>query len=153
MLKGQKEMNKEQIEQALKDYRWMLSTLEIHRDAVTKMGDNGIKSATAQYGEEAGMPKGQGSNSDPVFNDVIRREIYSTRIILDYKRKVKEIQNRMKYITKPRDIEILHWMLEGKSFAWIGNHMKLSERHIRRIKDSIVDQMLEIMDSTCNKVS
>lgn len=31
------------------------------------MGDKDIKSATTQYGEEAGMPKGQGGNGDPVL--------------------------------------------------------------------------------------
>ncbi|WGT37323.1 hypothetical protein QH639_15920 [Lysinibacillus sp. 1 U-2021] len=98
---GQIIINKEQLKQAIKDYRWMMDTLEIHRNAVKGMGDLGIKSATAQYGEEAGTPKGQGSTSDPVFNDVIRREIYSTRIILDYKRKISEIQKRIDYITKP----------------------------------------------------
>ncbi|WP_442852705.1 LuxR C-terminal-related transcriptional regulator [Bacillus sp. J33] len=43
----------------------------------------------------------------------------------------------MHLISDDREIEVLHWLLEGKSNRWIAMHMGLSHSHIGRIKDSI----------------
>ncbi|MCQ4921386.1 helix-turn-helix domain-containing protein, partial [Phocaeicola vulgatus] len=58
--------------------------------------------------------------------------------------KVKMIQDRIHVIQDEREFEVLNWLLDGKSYSWIARHMGLSERHIRRIKDSIVEQMSEM---------
>jgi DNA-binding NarL/FixJ family response regulator len=49
----------------------------------------------------------------------------------------------MHLITEDREIEVLHWLLKGKSYRWIAMHMGLSHSHIGRIKDSIVKKMSE----------
>lgn len=131
-------MTKNEIANILKDYHWMLNSIKVMRESL-----NEVSSKVAQYGIEASMPHAKGNPGDPVFADVVRRSKYWKRIE-EYERKVKEIQKRIFVIKDDREIEVLNWILEGKSYSWIARHMGLSERHIRRIKDSIVEQMSDM---------
>ena len=45
-------------------------------------------------------------------------------------------------VTGDREVQVLNWMLDGKSQRLIGQHMALSATSIKRIKDSIVKQMM-----------
>jgi uncharacterized protein YerC len=129
-------MKKEQIAVILKDYQWMINSIKILRVSLNDAGE-GI---TGEYGSEAGQPKGQGTTSDPIYKEVLRRE-KRYRVIEKYKAKISIIQNRLHVIEDSREIEVLHWLLEGKSYRWIGRHMGLSFSHIKRIRDSIVEQL------------
>lgn len=129
-------MNKQEIENILKDYHWMLNSIKIMRESLKDAGEN----ITAQYGIESTLPKGKGGTSDPVLKEVIRRNKY-WRSVHGYEEKVSIIQKRIHLIENQKEKEVLHWILEGKSYRWISRHMKLSETHVRRIKDSIVSQM------------
>ncbi len=129
-------MKKEQIALILKDYHWMMNSIKILRQSLVDAGE-GI---TTQYGEEAGQPKAQGMTSDPVYKEVLRRE-KRHHVIEKYKAKLSVIQDQLHLINDDREVEVLHWLLEGKSYRWIGLHMGLSFSHIKRIRDSIVDQM------------
>lgn len=129
-------MNKQEIEQALRDYHWMLNSIKIMRESLKDAGDN----VTSQYGIEASLPKGKGKVSDPIYSEVVRRSKY-WRSVHGYEKKVSLIQKRIHLIQDDKEKEVLHWILEGKSYRWISRHMKLSETHVRRIKDSIVTQM------------
>ena len=128
-------MDKKEVENILKNYHWMLNSIKIMRET-----DAGISSKTGQYGLEASMPKPQGIPGDPVYRDVIRRSRYWKKI-KEYEEKVSAIQQRIHVIQDDRELEVLNWLLEGHSYSWIARHMGLSERHIRRIKDSIVEKM------------
>ncbi|MCM3395941.1 LuxR C-terminal-related transcriptional regulator [Cytobacillus oceanisediminis] len=133
-----KEAASNQIKSILKDYHWMMNSIKILRDSMKDAG----KGLTAQYGDAAGMPKAQGITMDPVYRECVRRERrYS--IIHKYEAKISVIQDRMHLITDERETEVLHWLLEGKSYRWIAMHMGLSHSHIGRIKDSIVKKMSE----------
>lgn len=127
-------MNKEEIENILKNYHWMLNSIKIMRES-----DLGISSKTAMYGLEATLPKAD-NPSDPVFNDVVRRSKYWKKIE-QYEKKVSAIQQHIDCITDEREFEVLNWIMDGKGYRWIARHMGLSEAHIRRIKDSIVDKI------------
>jgi len=133
-------MNKKEIEQILKDYHWMINSIKIMRKSLQEGGEERI---TAQYGDESALPKPKGTTSDPVYRELLRRE-KRWRKIEQYERKVKMIQDRIHVIQDEREFEVLHWLLDGKSYSWIAKHMGLSERHIRRLKDSIVEQMSEM---------
>jgi DNA-directed RNA polymerase specialized sigma subunit len=133
-------MNKKEIEQILKDYHWMINSIKIMRKSLQEGGEERI---TAQYGDESALPKPKGTTSDPVYRELLRRE-KRWRKIEEYERKVKMIQDRIHVIQDEREFEVLHWLLDGKSYSWIARHMGLSERHIRRLKDSIVEQMSEM---------
>lgn len=133
-----KEAASKQIESILKDYHWMMNSIKILRDSM-KDAREGL---TGQYGDAAGMPKAQGTTRDPVYREIVRRERrYS--VIKKYEDKISVIQDRMYLITDEREFEVLHWLLEGKSYRWIAMHMGLSHSHIGRIKDSIVKKMSE----------
>lgn len=132
-------MTDKQIEQLLKDYHWMINSVKMMREGLKDIG----QSLTAQYGIESGMPKAQGETSDPVFRGVIRRSKHHEKVI-GYESRVQIIQERLHVIEDVREAEVLHWILEGKGYSWIARHMSLSERHIRRLKDSIVQQMSEM---------
>jgi len=132
-------ITKYEIENILKDYHWMLNSIKIMRESLKDAGEG----LTAQYGIEAAMPKGKGKTSDPVYSEVIRRSKHWKKV-QGYEQKVKIIQERLHLITDERENEILHWILEGKGYRWIARHMGLSETHIRRIKDSIVQKMSEM---------
>jgi hypothetical protein len=129
-------MTHKEIEQILKDYHWMINSIKILRDSMKDAGEG----LTAQYGVEASLPKPKGVTGDPIYREVVRRE-KRWKKVAEYEEKVKIIQDRMIAITDDREIEVLHWLLEGKSYRWIAMHMGLSHSHIRRIRESIVDQM------------
>ncbi|WP_153124649.1 helix-turn-helix transcriptional regulator [Peribacillus tepidiphilus] len=129
-------MTQKEIEQILKDYHWMINSIKILRDSMKDAGEG----LTAQYGVEASLPKPKGVTGDPIYREVVRRE-KRWKKVAEYEEKVKIIQDRMIAITDDREIEVLHWLLEGKSYRWIGLHMGLSFSHIKRIRDSIVNKM------------
>jgi DNA-binding NarL/FixJ family response regulator len=133
-------MTIKEIEQILKDYHWMINSIKIMRKSLQEAGEERL---TAQYGDESALPKPKGTTSDPVYRELLRRE-KRWRKIEQYERKVKMIQDRIHVIQDEREFEVLHWLLDGKSYSWIARHMGLSERHIRRLKDSIVEQMSEM---------
>ncbi|MEK3935945.1 DNA-binding response regulator [Sporosarcina sp. FSL W7-1349] len=134
-------MTEKQIEQLLKDYHWMINSVKIMREGLNDIGDG----LTAQYGLDAAMPKASGNHSDPIYREFTRREKRWKKIV-DYERKIKVVQERMHVITIDREVEVLHWLLEGKSMRWIGLHMGLSDRHIGRIKDTVVRKMSQMSD-------
>src|SRR5699024_8571644 len=120
-------MNKKQIEQALRDYLWMMNEIIREREELNHIiGGNLISKITD-------MPKASGTTGDPVANEVIRRNETSRRI-QKLEKKVVYIQKRRKAITDEREIAVLNCMLDGMSMRAIGNHMGLSRQHIYRLK-------------------
>lgn len=134
---GEGQITKEKLDQWIKDYRWMINTVE---QLQMEYRYNGAK--IAQYGIEATLPKASGQTSDVVFTEVVRRNKHLKRIN-EYIRKIQEVQKRIDKITEPREAEVLFWLLDGKSLRWIGLHMGLSHVTIRKIKDSILENMLK----------
>src|SRR5690606_18718665 len=126
-----------EIEGILKDYHWMINSIKIMRKSLEWAGEG----LTAQYGLEAALPKPKGKTSDPIYSEVIRRSKRWQKI-KEYEEKVKFIQERIHVINDEREAEVLHWLLEGKSYRWIGQHMGLSFSHIKRIRDSIIEQLV-----------
>lgn len=52
------------------------------------------------------------------------------------------LRNTIDKVKGVREIQVLDWMLDGKSMRWIAKSMGLSHTHIQNIKDSIVKQMI-----------
>jgi hypothetical protein len=132
-------MMKEEMEQLLKDYHWMINSVKVIREGMNEVGEG----LTARYGLEAAMPKGSGRPGDPIHREFNRRE-KRLKKVYEYERKIQLVQELIPLVTEDREIEVLHWLLEGKSLRWIGRHMQLSDRHIGRIKDAIIDKMLQM---------
>lgn len=129
-------MNEKQIEQALRDYNWMINEIKRQRELLSHIGTNVV----AQGGIESTMPKAQGETSDPVAQEVVRRD-KNNDWLNKLESKVLYIQKRMCIIQDEREKVILECLLDGLSMSAIGRHVGLSERHIRRIKDTIVSKM------------
>ncbi|QTD39927.1 DNA-binding response regulator [Sporosarcina sp. Te-1] len=125
-----------EMEQIVRDYHWMINSVKVIREGMGDMGG-----LTAQYGVEAAMPKRKGGHSDPIYREATRRERRMKKVY-EYEKKIQLVQERMTLIEDDREFEVLHWMLEGKSLRWIGRHMQLSDRHIGRIKDSVIQRLV-----------
>lgn len=131
-------MTKMDIEQVLQDYHWMVREIERIRGTLLTAGDG----LTAQYGDDSGMPKAKGGVSDPVHAEVSRRERQWSRIG-KLENKVRFIQERIEYISDERERTILDCMLDGMSFVRIAQHMRLSQTHIKRIKNGLIDRLYD----------
>lgn len=136
-------MDRKEIEDILKDYRWMINSIKVLRSSMKDAGERLVK----QYGDDSDMPKPKGGTSDPIFQEIVRRE-KRWKVIAKYESKVQAIQRRVDVIKDNREAEILHWMLEGKSLRWIGLHMGLSHSHVQRIKEDIVNQLVNVPNVT-----
>jgi uncharacterized protein YerC len=127
-------VNRYEIADILKDYHWMMNSIKLLRESMTSAGERIVRT----YDMDSDMPKAQGGTSDPVFQEIARRE-KRWKKIYEYEEKVMIIQQRMNLIKDEREAEVLHWILEGKSYRWIAIHMGLSPSHIGRLKDNVIN--------------
>lgn len=141
---GQIKVTKEDLLQWIKNYHWMVATIEEARKPVAKVDNNSyIGAKIAKYGIEATLPRISGSNSDPVFTEVHRRLYLYNKRIEDFESKVTEVQKRIPYVNGDREVEVLHRLLDGYSIRAIGQHMRLSSTTIFRIRNNILSQMMK----------
>lgn len=129
-------MNEKQIEQALRDYNWMINEIKRQRELLSHIGGNVV----AQGGIDSVMPKAQGETSDPVALEVIRRD-KTNKWVENLENKVLFIQKRIHVVTDPKEKAVLECMLDGMSMVSIGKHMGLSRRHIYTLKNNIISQI------------
>jgi DNA-binding CsgD family transcriptional regulator len=143
-----KTYNKYEISEILKDYHWMMNSITLLRESMEDAGERVVRT----YDIDSDMPKAKGGTSDPVFQEYIRRE-KRWKKIREYEDKVQVIQQRMYFIKEEREFEVLHWLLEGKSFRWIADHMGLSHSHISRLRESIIEQLVDTNVPNVTKVT
>lgn len=131
--------SKHSITQWIEDYHWMIETIkEAEAEVFVTPG-----AKTAAYGIDSTMPKASGGVSDPVFYEVHRRTQYGGFRIQQYKRKVREVQERIELVQGDREQEVLYRLLNGDSMRAIGQAMRLSATTIFRIRERIVDMMVD----------
>jgi len=123
------------LDSMITDYHWMVNAIKEMRAEMV------IGAKTAQYGIEATLPKAVGGVGDPIMQEAIRRSKNIKRVA-EYEKKLLEVQNLIERVAGDREVQVLNWMLDGKSQRWIGQHMALSATSIKRIKDNIVKQMM-----------
>lgn len=123
------------LDSMITDYHWMVNAIKEMRAEMV------IGAKTAQYGIEATLPRAAGGVGDPIMQEAIRRSKNIKRVA-EYERKLLEVQKLLDKVTGNREVQVLNWMLDGKSQRWIGKHMALSATSIKRIKDNIVKQMM-----------
>ncbi|MED1604093.1 hypothetical protein P4U90_02045 [Cytobacillus kochii] len=61
---------------------------------------------------------------------------------------MKVIKDLISVIDDDCEGKVLHWLIEGKSYRWIGMHMGLSSSHIKRLRDSVVTKMVKETNRT-----
>lgn len=123
------------LDSMITDYHWMVNAIKEMRSEMV------IGAKTAQYGIEATLPKAAGGVGDPIMQEAIRRSKNIKRVA-EYEKKLLEVQKLLDNVSGDREVQVLNWMLDGKSQRWIGQHMALSATSIKRIKDNIVKQMM-----------
>lgn len=140
---GEIKVTKENLLQWIKNYHWMVATIEEARKPVAKVDNNSYLGAKiAMYGIEATLPKAIGGTSDPVFIEVQRRLFINNKRIQEYESKVIEVQKRIPLVHGDREVEVLHRLLDGESMRAIGKHMSLSSTTIYRVRNNILGQMI-----------
>ncbi|WP_231630225.1 hypothetical protein [Lysinibacillus sp. ZYM-1] len=70
------------------------------------------------------------------MQEAIRRSKNIKRVA-KYERKLLNVQMHVERVTGDREVQVLNWMLDGKSQRWIGQHMAFSANSIKRIKDKM----------------
>lgn len=128
-------MTKQEIEQTLRDYHWMIREIERLRELLGDAGERIVRNY-----EDMDMPKSKEIRSDPVAIEASRRERHWKKL-RSYERKVTFIQERIEHIKGDRERTVLDCMLDGMNIVNIARHMGMSERQVFRIKDNIVEQM------------
>jgi Response regulator containing a CheY-like receiver domain and an HTH DNA-binding domain len=136
-------MTRNEIEQILRDYHWMVREIERIRGYLAGAGERTVR----EYGIESGMPKPKGRTSDPVHQEVARREKQWKRVE-KLEDKVRFVQERIELISDERERTVLDCMLDGMSFTAIAYHMRLSKGHVNNIKDSIVNRLFNSQRET-----
>ncbi|MFJ8513400.1 LuxR C-terminal-related transcriptional regulator [Lysinibacillus xylanilyticus] len=123
------------LDSMITDYHWMVNAIKEMRAEMI------IGAKTAQYGVEATLPKAAGGVSDPIMLEAIRRSKNIMRIA-EYEKKLLEVQTLTDRVTGDREVQVLNWLLDGRSKRWIAAKMGLSHTQIQNIKNNIVDQMI-----------
>ncbi|KPN95486.1 hypothetical protein [Lysinibacillus sp. ZYM-1] len=123
------------LDSMITDYYWMVNAIKEMRAEMV------IGAKTEQYGIEATLPKAAGGVSDPIMKEAIRRSKNIKRVA-EYEKKLLEVQKLVDKVTGDREVQVLNWMLDGRSKRWIGQNMGLSHTHIQNNKESIVEQMM-----------
>ncbi|PKE64229.1 hypothetical protein [Macrococcoides caseolyticum] len=93
---------------------------------------------TALYGIEATLPKGNGSNSDPVFNE-INRILKTDKTIIRLENKVKYIQNRWDRVIDERMAIVLSDKLSGYTIYDSAEKLDCSPQRISQIFNEIAE--------------
>ena len=123
------------IENALKDYHWMVKEIARLREELNTSN----ASVTAAYGIEATLPKGN-DISDPTGRECLQRD-RKHRTLKKFEDKVTFIENNANCITDDRELTVFNCLLDGMSIVAISQHMGFSERRVYNIKDDIVKNL------------
>ena len=131
-------MNYNVIEQALRNYYWMVNQVErLEREL-----SNIEISIIPPYGLEASMPKAN-QISDKVGKTVIKRDEES-RHLKKLKAKIALIDSGLKMIENDLEKSVMLCMMDGLSQFQISQHFKISEGKVSSIKSHIVKKMNEM---------
>lgn len=128
-------LTQDKLDAMITDYHWMVNAIKEMRAEMV------VGAKTAQYGIEATLPKAVGGVGDPIMQEAIRRSKNIKRVA-EYEKKLLEVQRLLDRVSGDREVQVLNWMLDGKSQRWIASNMGLSHTHVRNIKENIVKQMM-----------
>lgn len=125
------------IENALKDYHWMVKEIARLREELNTTN----ASLTAAYGIEATLPKGN-DTSDPTGRECLQRD-RKHRTLKKFEDKVSFIEKSANKISDDRELTVFNCLLDGMSIPAISQHMGFSEKRVYKIKDDIVGSLRE----------
>lgn len=131
-------MNYNDIEQALRNYYWMVNQVErLEREL-----SNIEPSIVPPYGLESALPKSN-QISDKVGKTVIKRDEES-RHLKKLKGKIAFIDNGLKRIENDLEKAVMLCIMDGLSQFQISQYFKISEGRVSSIKSHIVKEMNDL---------
>lgn len=136
---GQGQLNRYQLDQALKRYHDNMCKYMCMKDELDSLT---AAASTVKYGIEATMPKASGGTSDPVYAHIQFRSSRVARVT-KIKNELLLVQNLVEKVTGDTEQEVLFWLLEGMSFRWIGTRLNISHTSVQRVRERVIDLMLK----------
>lgn len=133
----------QEVRQILKDYPWMLTTIESEL-----MAQEEKSIGVAQYGIEAIMTKGNGKKLDQVCERVLNS--HSDSFIKKLARKVKFIDDNENVIENDKDFYILQLLKRGRTHKEIGMLVRLHQSQVSKRIDGIVEKLSNISKKELN---
>jgi len=123
----------EKIMDLINNYPFYISRIkELRKRYDSEVGGGNI----GQYGVEATLPKPQGTNTDPVLNEV-QRLLKMDKELSRLEAKARYIQNRWDRITDERMAIIFNMRLSGKTYQDIATEIDLSQQRVHQITKEI----------------
>lgn len=134
----------QKTEEDLRDYSFVVKEIERIEEsldkAIRKLGGPATK-LVAVYGDEAGMPKGQGTKS------TVAEERYERQFqrVQKLKEKVKRINHAAEQIVDEKERTVLECILDGERMNVVARHVGVSRQRLNEIKRLIVKKMAWVL--------
>lgn len=90
----------------------------------------------SQYGIESSLPKPQGNNSDPVYNEM-QRLLKMDKELSRLEYKVRYIQNRGERVVDERLGLVLNMRLSGKTYQEIADELEVTKPRVNQMMNEI----------------
>ena len=90
----------------------------------------------SQYGIESSLPKPQGNNSDPVYNEM-QRLLKMDKELSRLEYKVRYIQNRSERVVDERLGLVFNMRLSGKTYQEIADELEVTKPRVNQIMNEI----------------
>ncbi|RUL56475.1 hypothetical protein [Lysinibacillus antri] len=138
MGKGQIYYSSEEVLEIIDSYFNMKRAIGLHVESPYSY------SVTADY-DNLGMPKGNGTG-DPTFRQAFSgaHKILSGVMEKDFMKRINFIDERVPYIKKRREVNVLHWKLSGMRTKHIAELEGITDRQVRNILRKIAKSISEI---------
>jgi hypothetical protein len=136
----------QKTEEDLHSYHWMLREIERLKkelnEAIQALGPS--SRLTAVYGDEAGMPKGQGLKLSTMSISEKRFERQWQRF-KKLEQKVERINQAADQITDDKERTVLECILDGVRMNMVARHVGISRTRLNEIKRLIVKKMAWVL--------
>lgn len=90
----------------------------------------------SQYGIESSLPKPQGNNSDPVYNEM-QRLLKMDKELSRLEYKVRYIQNRSERVVDERLGLVFNMRLSGKTYQEIADELEVTKPRVNQMMNEI----------------
>ncbi|BAH46078.1 hypothetical protein BBR47_51010 [Brevibacillus brevis NBRC 100599] len=126
----------QKAEEEIRDYNYMQIEIVRIQRFLREAGEGMV----AQYGLDAGMPKGKGSNGDKTHAEVVRRERKWKRL-QNLQDKIERINKAVETIPGEQERLVVEALLDGDKNNLIAKEIGVSRQRYYEIKRSAVMKM------------
>ncbi|WP_134682544.1 hypothetical protein [Brevibacillus migulae] len=131
----------EETTQAIMDYSYRLAQIDMLEAQLSYAGESGL---TSGYGIEASLPKPQGTNSDKVQREALRRE-RKARLLKTYKDSVYRVETALDQLTDDKQIVIIENLMDGIHKRLIAKILRVSPSKYYEMEKAAIRNMAQLM--------